>query len=50
MEKERYVKTGKGSFFGDYLYDQIVPQDHFLRKLKEIIPWERFTQRLIIVN
>jgi len=47
MEKERYAKTGKDSFFGDYLYDQIVPQDHFLRKLKEIIPWERFTKRLI---
>ena len=29
------------------MYDQIVPADHFLRKLKQIIPWERFTQRLI---
>jgi len=47
MEKERYVRTGKNSFFGDYIYDQIVPQEHFLRKLKEIIPWERFTKRLI---
>jgi len=24
-----------------------VPAGHFLRKLKEVIPWERFTQRLI---
>jgi len=47
MEKERFVETGKSSFFGDYLYDQIVPEDHFLRKLKNHIPWERFTQRLI---
>jgi len=47
MEKERYIETGKNSFFGDYIYDQIVPQAHFLRKLKEIIPWERFTKRLI---
>jgi IS5 family transposase len=47
MAKERFVETGKNSFFGDYIYDQIVPQDHFLRKLKEIIPWERFTKRLI---
>jgi len=47
MAEERYVETGKNSFFGDYLYDQIVPQDHFLRKLKEIIAWERFTKRLI---
>jgi transposase, IS5 family len=47
MEKERFVETGGGSFYGDYLYDQIVPKDHFLRKLKQLIPWERFTQRLI---
>jgi IS5 family transposase len=47
MEKERFVETGRSSFFGDYLYDQIVPKDHFLRKLKQQIPWERFTRRLI---
>ena len=47
MEKERFAETGRSSFFGDYGYDRIVPAGHFLRKLKEIIPWERFTQRLI---
>jgi len=47
MEKERFVETGRNSFFGEYVYDQVVPQDHFLRKLKQHIPWERFTQRLI---
>ncbi len=47
MEKERFVETGSSSFFGDYLYDQIVPEDHFLRKLKQHIAWERFTRRLI---
>jgi len=47
MEKERFVETGRSSFFGDYLYDLIVPEDHFLRILKQIIPWERFTRRLI---
>jgi transposase len=47
MEIERFVETGRSSFFGDYLYDQIVPEDHFLRKLKQHIPWERFTRRLI---
>ena len=50
MGKERFVETGKNSFFGDYVYDQIVPKDHFLRKLKEIIPWERFTKRLIALQ
>jgi transposase, IS5 family len=47
MEKERFVETGRSSFFGDYLYDQIVPEAHFLRKLKQHIPWERFTKRLV---
>ena len=47
MEKEHFVETGRDSFFGEYLYDQIVPEDHFLRKLKQQIPWERFTRRLI---
>jgi len=47
MEQERFIETGGNSFFGDYLYDQIVPSDHFLRRLKQIIDWERFTQRLI---
>lgn len=47
MEKERFVETGRSSFFGDYLYDLIVPEGHFLRKLKQHIPWERFTRRLI---
>ena len=35
METPRYQKTHKQSFFGEYLYDQIVPKDHFLRKLRE---------------
>jgi transposase, IS5 family len=47
MEQARFVETGRSSFFGDYLYDQIVPEGHFLRKLKQQIPWERFTRRLI---
>jgi IS5 family transposase len=47
MAKERYIETGHHSFFGDYIYDQIIPQEHFLRKLKMIIPWERFTNKLI---
>lgn len=45
--RKRFVETGRDSFFGDCLYDQIVPEDHFLRKLKQQIPWERFTRRLI---
>lgn len=47
MEPKRFVETGNQSFFGEYLYEQVVPQDHFLRKLLQIVDWERFTRRLI---
>jgi transposase len=47
MEQQRFVETGSGSFFGEYLYDQIVPAEHFLRKLREVVDWRYFTQRLI---
>ena len=47
MEQPRYVETGKGSFFGDYVYDQVIPADHFLRKLNEVIDWKRYTRKLI---
>lgn len=47
MEKPRFVETGRGSFFGDYLYDQVVPAHHFLRELRQNIAWERFTRKLI---
>jgi transposase len=47
MEQQRFVETGRASFFGEYLYDQVVPQDHFLRKLKQSIKWDRFTKKLI---
>lgn len=47
MEKPHFVETGRSSFFGEYLYDQVVPAEHFLRQLKQIIQWERFTQKLI---
>jgi IS5 family transposase len=47
MEQRRYVETGSDSFFGEYLYNQIVPQGHFLRILKQIIDWKRFTRKLI---
>jgi len=46
MEKEHFVETERCSLFGDYLYDQIVPENHFLRILKQQIPWEHFNQAL----
>jgi len=28
-------------------YEQVVPKDHFLVKINEIIPWQRFTYKLV---
>ncbi len=47
MDQERYAETRKQSFYGDYLYDMVVPQDHFFRKLRDLIEWSRFTKKLI---
>jgi len=32
MSRERFQSTGKTSFYGDYLYDRVVPRGDFLRK------------------
>ena len=47
MEQRRYVETGSDSFIGEYLYNQIVPGGHFLRKLKQIIDWKRFSRGML---
>jgi len=47
MTRKRYKDTRDQSFFGNYIYDQIVPSDHFLRLLNQNVEWDRFTQRLI---
>lgn len=47
MENPRFVETGSNSFFGEYLYELVVPQNHFLRHLNQIIDWDRFTRRLL---
>ena len=47
MEQQRFIVTGNHSLYGEYLYDQVIPGDHFLRKLRQIIDWNRFTRKLI---
>ncbi|MGQ9600758.1 MAG: hypothetical protein ACUVWZ_15245 [Anaerolineae bacterium] len=32
---------------GDFIYDRVAPKGHFLRRLFQIIPWERFTIMLL---
>jgi len=42
---KRFRQSGCGSFFGDhYIYEQVVPQNHFLRQLKDLIAWEKLTK------
>ena len=47
MAKIRCKETQTGSFFGTFLYEQKVGKDHFLRKLNEVVEWERFTGKLL---
>jgi len=47
MGKERFKRDSSDSFYGRFLYEQVVPKDHFLVKLNELIPWQRFTYKLI---
>jgi hypothetical protein len=47
MAKERCKGTTRNSFFGNFLYEQKVPQDHFLKKLGEVVDWDRFTGKLL---
>jgi IS5 family transposase len=47
MARQRFKEQGTDSFFGRLVYDRIVPEDHFFRKLNEVIPWERFTRKLV---
>jgi len=47
MAKVRCKETSVNSFFGNFLYDQKVSKNHFLRKLNEVIDWDRFTRKLL---
>lgn len=43
----RFKKTLKQSFFGDFVYAQAIPEDHFLVQLDKAVHWEQFTPVLI---
>ena len=47
MAKTRCKETTMGSFFGNFLYQKVIPQDHFLVKLKELIDWESYTEKFL---
>lgn len=37
MARKRYANTEEQSFFGNYIYDQVVPENFFLRLLNRRI-------------
>ena len=47
MSKIRCKDGGLSSFHGQFLYEQAVSKEHFLRKLNEIVDWPRFTLKLL---
>lgn len=47
MGKRRFKALGLGSFFGGLVYERIVPRDHFLVKLNQLIDWEAFVPPLL---
>lgn len=47
MMSERFRPTGSDSFFGDLLYERVVPADHFLRQLRQLVDWDDLCQDLV---
>ena len=43
MPRPRFRDTDKDSFFGYFVYDRVVPQGHFLRRLNQLVDWEDFS-------
>jgi len=42
-----FKKQTNNSFFGDFLYENIIPKNHFLKIAREKINWDRFTKKLL---
>ena len=47
MAQVRCKETTMDSFYGKFLYEQVIPKDHFLVKLKEVIDWSSYTKKFI---
>lgn len=39
-------RSSQASFYGDYLYDRIVPQDHLLRRINAVVDFS-FVNELV---
>jgi len=45
--QRRYHQTRRGTFWGDYVFDQVVSPRHFLVALHELFGWEQLAERFI---
>jgi len=43
---QRYQETNQESFFGDFVLERVVPREHFLVQLRDLIDWPSFTKEL----
>ncbi len=43
---ERFREQGAESLLGDFLYEQVVPPEHFLPQLQVLLPWQHFSKKL----
>jgi IS5 family transposase len=47
MAAKRFKQLGMDSFYGSAVYERVVPRDHFLVKLNQVIDWDAFTEILL---
>ena len=47
MAKVRFKKDTQDSFFGHFLYEQVLPRDHFLVRARESLPWKGYTKKIL---
>lgn len=47
MAGQRFKQVGLDSFFGAPIYERVVPRDHFLVQLNQVIDWDAFTALLL---
>jgi len=47
MPPLRFADSGLDTFYGDFFYDGLIPQDDFYRQLASVIRWDAYAERLL---
>jgi len=50
-QKARFKETGKGSFYGEYLYRKVIERypNHFLVAVNKLFDWESYSDKLLVL-